>query len=200
MLPRPYEYPGEPHRRKHGPEGFSNYARYRPWLRDEFAFRCVFCLTRERWVDLRRPLQIDHFEPKALRPERENDYENLLLLCAACNSLKSTSHVPDPCEVALSSCLKIHDDGSIVALNEYGERLILELALDDPEFTAWRRQLLTMLKVRAEVRSEEYARWMSFPDSLPDLSRLRPRRNRRPEGVESCWYALRARGQLPPTY
>ena len=26
-----------------------NYQSYKPWLRDEFQFRCVYCLWRERW-------------------------------------------------------------------------------------------------------------------------------------------------------
>jgi hypothetical protein len=29
--------------------GYADTDSYRPWLRDEFAFRCVFCLVREQW-------------------------------------------------------------------------------------------------------------------------------------------------------
>ncbi len=43
----PFRYPDGPHQRRHGPRGYASYESYRPWLRDEFAFRCVYCLTRE---------------------------------------------------------------------------------------------------------------------------------------------------------
>jgi hypothetical protein len=33
-----FTYPAEPHRRRHGPQGYADAASYRPWLRDEFAF------------------------------------------------------------------------------------------------------------------------------------------------------------------
>src|SRR5436309_202187 len=43
-LPDPFAYPHEAHQRRHGPAGYTNYQSYKPWLRDEFAFRCVYCL------------------------------------------------------------------------------------------------------------------------------------------------------------
>jgi hypothetical protein len=45
-----FNYPAEPHLRRHGPRGYADAASYRPWLRDEFAFRSVYCLFREQWV------------------------------------------------------------------------------------------------------------------------------------------------------
>ena len=45
----PFVYPSTPHQRRHGPRGYADYGTYRPWLRDEFCFRCVFCLLREQW-------------------------------------------------------------------------------------------------------------------------------------------------------
>ena len=43
-LPAPFAYPTTPHTRRHGPRGYKNYKEYKPFLRDEFAFRCVYCL------------------------------------------------------------------------------------------------------------------------------------------------------------
>jgi hypothetical protein len=45
----PFDYPAVPLVRSHGPLGYSDYESYRAWLRDEFAFRCVYCLSREQW-------------------------------------------------------------------------------------------------------------------------------------------------------
>ena len=47
-----FTYPSEPDVRRHGPQGYADAASYRPWLRDEFAFRCVYCLFREQWGKL----------------------------------------------------------------------------------------------------------------------------------------------------
>jgi hypothetical protein len=43
----PFAYADAPHVRKHGPSGYVRYQSYKDWLRDEFAFRCVYCLERE---------------------------------------------------------------------------------------------------------------------------------------------------------
>lgn len=37
-------YPANSHERRHGPLGYVDYKSYKPWLRDEFTFRCVYCL------------------------------------------------------------------------------------------------------------------------------------------------------------
>ena len=42
-----------------GPRGYSEHENYRPWLRDEFAFRCVYCLARERWHKGEYGFQVD---------------------------------------------------------------------------------------------------------------------------------------------
>jgi hypothetical protein len=44
-----FTYPAQPHIRRHGTRGYAALESYSPWLRDEFAFRCVYCLLREQW-------------------------------------------------------------------------------------------------------------------------------------------------------
>jgi hypothetical protein len=79
----PFVYPSTPHLRRHGPQGYADYGRYLPWLRDEFTFRCVYCLRREQWGRAVAELEIDHFLAVSLRPEFKADYDNLLLVYAA---------------------------------------------------------------------------------------------------------------------
>ena len=43
-LPDPFAYPRQPHQRKHGPMGYRHYRLYGSWLRDEWSFRCPYCL------------------------------------------------------------------------------------------------------------------------------------------------------------
>src|SRR5262245_38863496 len=70
-----FDYPTQPHTRRHGPQGYTDVDSYRPWLRDEFSFRCVYCLFREQWGMIRGALGIDHFHPSALEPSAALSYE-----------------------------------------------------------------------------------------------------------------------------
>ena len=97
-----FDYPANPHLRRHGPAGYDDYESYRDWLRDEWTFRCVFCLHRERWTQ-GGYFHIDHLEPVATAPHRVCDYENLLYVCVRCNLLKGNARLPDPCAVALDA-------------------------------------------------------------------------------------------------
>ena len=89
-MSEPFDFP-PPHVRRHGPRGYADYASFRPWLRDEFAFRCVYCLTRETWGSVTGMFDIDHYIPVAQLPDALLDYDNLLLACARCNAKKGTA-------------------------------------------------------------------------------------------------------------
>ncbi len=198
--PEPFAYPATPHVRKHGPHGYMNYEPYRSWLRDEFSFRCVFCLSREQWGLIGGVWDIDHFAPQHSNPQRKLDYDNLLYTCHTCNSAKGGQVVPDPCEVAFGECVEVHTDGTIRALNEDGEILIAALRLDNEDYTRFRHLMITALRSLALQDRQAYIPWMRYPDDLPDLSRRNPLGNTRPEGVNDSCYARRIRGELPETY
>ena len=197
MTPHPFAYPPGIHVRRHGPAGWGDYSRYRPWLRDEFCFRCVYCLNRERWMDTRRGYQIDHFVPQKLRPDLRADYDNLLYLCAACNNLKGATLLPDPCATALADCLRFYDNGSVepVAANsDVGERLIEVLELDQPELIEYRRSKIGAIRSHAIHNRQLYLQEMGVPTYLPDLTEDPPPRNTRPDGVKQSWFALKCAG------
>lgn len=73
-----FDYPDPRSHRRHGPRGYADYESYRPWLRDEFTFRCVYCLKREQWGLVTGEFDIDHFEPQKLLPNLAADYGNLV--------------------------------------------------------------------------------------------------------------------------
>ena len=59
-------------------------------LRDEFTFRCVYCLSRETWYpNGSSSFSVDHMEPQISRPDLLTVYTNLVYACNRCNSLKS---------------------------------------------------------------------------------------------------------------
>lgn len=200
MTPHPLAYPQTPHARKHGPFGYKDYESFREWLRDEFSFRCVFCLTREQWGLARGAWDIDHFIPQSRDPSRTLSYENLLYVCRTCNTTKSAHYVPDPCAVAFGRCLKVNDDGTITALNEDGELLIEILRLDNDDYTSFRRRIIRTLQSLAQHDWDAFIMWMRYPDNLPDLSKYRPPGNTRPDGVHDTFFARRMRGELEDIY
>lgn len=197
-----FDYPPGPHARRHGPQGYEDYSSYRDWLRDEFSFRCVFCLRREQWGRCVSSFHIDHFVPQHCRPDRALDYENLLYVCASCNSVKGDLAVPGPCEFNFAQCLRVLDDGKIHALNSVGESVIALLALNSPDATKYRKLVLDTLRLLSKAEDPAtYLAWVQFPDDLPDLSQKRvPHGNSRPHGVAESWHAKRARSKLPEAY
>ncbi|MBI1902220.1 MAG: HNH endonuclease [Planctomycetia bacterium] len=132
-----FTYPAQPHERRHGPQGYASYTSYRPWLRDEFSFRCVYCLLREPWAR-HGSLDIDHFLAVAHNPGKVNDYDNLLYACTTCNSAKGDRLMPDPTSVLTSGAVHVAEDGSIHAANPEAARLIELLGLDSAPATEFR--------------------------------------------------------------
>lgn len=200
MTPKPYAYPPAPHVRKHGPSGWNDYRKYRPWLRDEFTFRCVYCLERELWRDMRVAMPVDHFVPQARAPHLKKTYENLLYLCPSCNTLKGDDLLPDPCEVALTECLEVRRDGKIEALNLDGELIIEVLELDDDRVVAHRRRIIGTILSHAATDPSELTLWLGYPKDLPDLVGNPAPDNSKLIGAENCYHAQRTRGQLPELY
>ena len=197
----PFQYPPTPHARRHGPVGYADYGEFRPWLRDEFSFRCVYCLQRERWGRLRAAYAIDHFEPVSLNPELELCYGNLLYCCSSCNSAKGKRILPNPLSFLLSDALSVGRDGIINATTDEARKIVLLLGLNSVQETEYRRRWIEVLELVEQHEPELYGHYMGFPDDLPDLGRLNPPGgNDRPEGIEESHYRRRQRGVLPKTY
>ena len=71
--------------RRHGPRGYADVESFRPWLRDEFSFRCAYCRYREQWGRLKGAFALDHFLPVSVYPKQTRTYDNLLYACRAWN-------------------------------------------------------------------------------------------------------------------
>ena len=201
-IPPPFQFPRKAHCRVHGPRGHTSYQAYKPWLRDEFEFRCVYCLTRERWRDDgHNSFTIDHVKPKSRHDELTNDYDNLVYACARCNNLKSVkTGLPNPCETSLAKHLK-HRSGVFIPLTPLGRRLIEYLRLNSPERVAHRQLHLGLFDAQTHLSQELLVLTFGYPGDLPDLSRLKPPAgNARPRGVRMSHFARRKAGTLPLYY
>lgn len=207
-VPEPFAYPASPHARRHGPRGYQDYGDYKPWLRDEFAFRCVYCLEREAWsADRADSFSVDHFVPRSIDSAREGEYDNLVYACTRCNSARRADPVPlDPARVGFADHLAVGEDGRITGRTPEGLALIILLRLDEGPALENRHQALLLLQLKRERPDDPvihalYLARFGYPADLPDLARLRPPGgNARPDGVTASHHARRSRGELPAVY
>ncbi|NLF73976.1 MAG: hypothetical protein GX575_33635 [Candidatus Anammoximicrobium sp.] len=144
---------------------------------------------------------IDHFQPVSVNAALGTDYDNLLYACARCNLAKRDREVPDPTVHLTTDELRVYPDGRIEGLTPAAKKLIAKLDLDSPQATQWRLIWIRNVELARQFDREQYERLLSFPDDLPDLSRLRPPGgNTRPAGVEESHFVRRQRNQLAVTY
>ncbi len=202
-----FDYPSVPHVRRHGPQGYLDYKHYKPWLRDEFSFRCVYCLCRETWFpDGDAYFGIDHVLPRSWAPERLSTYDDLVYACCMCNAWKKDfPEALDFGAIALADHLESRSDGTIRALTLRGQALIEVCALNRPALVTFRLDLRTLLDLLAQRGGEATVklrkRYLGYPDDLPDLLPLRPPGgNSHPDGIAESCFVRRRRGELPDTY
>lgn len=195
-----FNYPEPQSERNHGPAGYLTYESYRPWLRDEFTFRCVYCLKREMWGQVTWEFELDHFEPQSVVPDRRLDYFNLIYACRRCNSVKRAQPVDDPLTFLSSGFIAALPDGSLFSENLYAKRIIEQIDLNSPRLRRWRVMWMRIVDLANEYDAHLYQQLTGFPQDLPNLGRLRPPSNSRPEGIATSWYAKQQTGQLPESY
>lgn len=201
-----FDYPKQRYRRRHGPGGYRVYHPFKEWLRDEFTFRCVFCLSRERWYPFGHvDFSVDHFISQS-SGIGVLDYDNLLYACLRCNSFKrDLPRVLDPCVHPYGSHIRVNNDGTVTALTARGRILIDTFRLDRAEAIELRREKFTYFHwLQRNPTDPQIEPWIRqnfyYPDDLPDLRKKKPPRNSRPQGVARCYFALRESGKLPESY
>src|SRR4051812_26171134 len=160
-LPDPFAYPAEPHVRKHAPAGYKDYQDYKPWLRDEFEFRCVYCLQREMWSRERQAVfSVDHIVPRSEDPDGllGCEYANLLYACTRCNSARQDVRVLDPTAVVMSEHVRVEPDGTVTGLTDEGRFLIELLYLNAGPAVDERNRVFRILRRSVALPDDEGAR------------------------------------------
>ncbi|MDY3561305.1 HNH endonuclease [Gemmata sp. JC673] len=206
----PFAYPTAAHAHKHAPAGYTEYQAYKPWLRDEFVFRCVYCLKRETWgssVSGHAELGADHFEPQSLNEELAATYTNLIYACNDCNSYRRAEPLPiNPLTTPLADHLVVDDRGKITGKTTAGQDFIDLFDLDAPGRDRLRADRLAVLRAKQSHPDDPdidaiYRRAFGYPAVLPDLTALKPPAGNGKEGSEtdSC-HARRLRNEPPDVY
>ena len=201
--PQPFAYQAATHEYRHGPSGYESYPSYRPWVRDEFDFRCVYCLNREQWSPT-LSFHVDHVVPQSDDELQSTRFENLVYACSSCNVRKSAISLPHPVLHLSADTLTVKQDGTIEGHTESSRQIILRLDLNGPEYKEFRQIMLATIALAKERTTGQYdghyQRLMGYPQDLPNLASLKPPTNTRPEGVQQSAYARRQRGELPDVY
>ncbi len=207
IVPFVFSYPQAAHIRKHGPRGYTDYKSFKPWLRDEFHFRCIFCFCRVRWFpDGEASFSVEHFLPKTAYPHLACEYSNLLLACCACNSAKSDTLIPiDPCKEAIGNHLGIDSHGEVKAKSPKGQLVIDICLLNRKLLLDYRRRKIAIWNLLNATEDEGHRNVLgecfAYPIDLPDLRRLLPPEgNTLPDSEDKCCYALHDRGELGSHY
>jgi hypothetical protein len=195
-----FRYRQEPLVRRHGPVGYVDFHSFRPWLRDEFAFRCVYCLIREQWGRVTGEFDLDHFLPQVSRPDQVVEYDNLVYACRTCNLRKRAGALPDPTQALTSDAVRIYPDGTIAGLTPNAAKIVAVLCLNSPLWKRWRRTWIRIVELAAERDQDLLRELLGFPKELPNLKACRARANIRPEGIQESFCARRERGELPELY
>ena len=200
----PFDYPPAPLARRHGPAGYADHSGNRPWLRDEFVFRCVYCLQREMWSrDRHRVFSVDHVVPQSAAPALTCVYSNLVYACLWYNSARQDVPVIDPTDEAMGHHVAVEPDGTTKGLTQDGE-LLVELLNLNAQAAVKERLRVLRVRDRYERTPDEpgakvdYLETFGFPEDLPDLRALRP-----PAGKSSradCHHSRKERGDLPVVY
>lgn len=148
----PFYYPKETHRRTERPKQYKRHQAYKPYLKIEFANKCVYC----RKPDYLQHYTVDHYKPKRLFPELEAEYSNLYYCCPDCNSRKGTfwptgvqrkrgEYIPNPCDHTMFEHLQFRHP-SVAAKTAAGKHAEYLLQLNSDSALDMRDTLLRSIK------------------------------------------------------
>ena len=179
----------KPTRRNDAPEG-KKYHAYKALLREDFHQRCGYCGDHDFFSDTF--YEIDHFVPKSLAPDMENDYSNLVYSCRSCNNSKRAKWPTgdaqksydgnkgwiDPCNPSYSNQFERIADGSIKPMTALGYWMWSALTLGNPiHRLKWQLEQLRIELKKTESLviddvdqlkeiKELFARYMRFEERL----------------------------------
>lgn len=86
---------------------YKNYRAYKPYLVIDFNHTCGYCDDNDKWLGGDRNYHIDHFCPKSLFDELENEYNNLVYSCPFCNISKSNDWVTASSDESIDKALNV---------------------------------------------------------------------------------------------
>ena len=150
------------------PDPQDHVSKYRPFVREDFAECCAYCLLHELVAGGESNFQLDHFRPKSLAAFASliDDFYNLYYACSICNRYKSNSW-PSPmleaqgysfvdfCTEDFTTHFREELDGSWRPLTSQAEYTAARIRLNRPHLLEIRR-LLQALALRRGAPSSAW--------------------------------------------
>ncbi len=145
------------------------YKDFKPHLRLDFSFECVYCGLHENEVGGIRGFAVDHFRPKSKFPQLTLEYSNVLYACCVCNTFKGDDWPHDdplthgkgyldPCVVDYDDHFERTVHHELQGISEPAKYMVDRLHLN-------RRQVTKHFEQRVN-RQKDYERRMSLHDTL----------------------------------
>jgi len=161
-------------RRNRPSEIFVDYRRYKPYLRRDFEYQCIFCTIHEvEWGGYLH-FHVEHYRPKSRFPHLINDYDNLLYSCDVCNRYKGDdwpSDNPvsdgcgylDPCEYDFDEHFSYLPDGTVCGLSPVANYMIERLHLN--------RNQIVRVRLQRYEEEAKYKQGLADYDEIISLSK-----------------------------
>ena len=161
----PFSYSDSLHLRTQKPERFSDYKRYKPFLRIEFERKCVYCRMPDG-VRGEEAFGVDHYRPLSKFPRLDCEYENLFYACNTCNWRKghfwpepqqaAEEFIPNPCDHRMAEHLRF-EGARVESVTSTGRFVIAMLFLNHPTQIEYRdfilRSIDRCLREQTDLRS-----------------------------------------------
>lgn len=161
------------------------YTDWKPFLRSEGFYRCVYCSIHEGSFGGLRNFHVEHFRPKSKFAALENHYPNLFYCCAICNSFKGDEWIevdivpapivscfPDPSLTDFSSLFWLDASGTLAGKGKTGEFLAVQLFLNRPQLVIDRRVEMLRKRCIAELDESGVAISAAKELDLPEVCAL----------------------------
>ena len=155
----PFRYPYKRHIWSETPLKFSDYRKYKPYLKREFNNKCVYCRKSDTLEDI-SGFHVEHYRPKTIFKDLIADYSNLFYSCAACNRYKSdywsddeSKMIVNPCDYVMSKQLKFQAE-TIVSLSSPGKTTVELLRLNNDQSLKYRKLTQELIMNFLHVLSE----------------------------------------------
>ena len=151
----PFWYPTKKHQRTETPPVYANYRNYKPYLKDEFSGRCVYCRKADSDQDS-GSFHVEHYKPKLMFSDLVNVYSNLFYACASCNRFKGkywsaeqSKQVLNPCDHVMSQHL-VFESELVEKRSSQGGFNIELLRLNNAETVSYRKGVIALTLLLVE--------------------------------------------------
>ena len=140
---------------------------YRDWkalLAEEGYHQCIYCAIHENAMGGIRNFHVEHYRPKSIFIDQENDFSNLFYSCPICNTFKSNdwpnepqednsiASYPNPSATDYNVLFEVNElKGLIDGINVAAKYIQEKLFLNRPQLITERRLHFLLKKGHQEV-------------------------------------------------